>query len=128
MRTLRLIKRLLMEGPQPARRYEWLLWVSFLAGLALGIATRIFWIAAVGAGLAGVFAFLFGRCVFRDINGAATFWSKAYKESRGIAPEHFTFFDVPTAKAMGFSYMLMGVFWTGGSIVAMIQVALSQAR
>lgn len=127
MRTLRLIKRLLMEGPQPARRYERLSWVSLLACLALGIATRTFWIAFVGVGVAGVFAFLFGRCVFRDINGAATFWSNAYKESRGISPERFTFFDVPTAKAMGFSYMLMGVFWTGGAIVALVQAALAQA-
>lgn len=117
-----------MEGPQPARRYEWLLWISVLAFLALGIVTRTSWIALVGVGVEGVFAFLFGRCVFRDINGAATFWSNAYKESRGISPERFTFFDVPTAKAMGFSYMLMGVFWTGGAIVALVQAALAQAR
>lgn len=117
MRTLRLIKRLLTELPQPARRFEWLLWITFITGFVLGIATRTFSIAAAGAAVAGVFAFLFGRCIFRDINGAATFWSTAYKESRGLAPEHFTFFDVPTAKAMGFFYMLMGVFWVGGSIV-----------
>jgi hypothetical protein len=128
VRTLRLIKRLQMEMPQPARRYQWLLWVSILAGLALATATRFFWIAAVGAGVAGVFAFLFGRCVFRDINGAATFWSNADKESRGLSPERFTLFDVPTAKAMGFFYMLMGVFWTGAAMVALIQTALAQDR
>lgn len=98
-----------------------LLWVSFLAGFVLGAATGAFWIGLLGVEVAGVFAFLFGRCVYRDINGAATFWSDAYKESRGIPPEDFTFFDVPTAKSMGFFYMLIGVFWTGGSLFAFVQ-------
>jgi hypothetical protein len=57
-----------------------------------------------------VFLFLFGLHVFRDINGTASMWSRIYKESRGIRPEGFTFTDVPTIKAMGFMYMLMGAF------------------
>lgn len=127
MKTLRSIKRLLMELPQPARRYHALLWVSLLVCLALALATAISWVALLGIGVAGVFAFLFGRCIYRDRNGAATFWSNTYKESRGIPPDRFTFFDVPTAKAMGFFYMLMGIYWTGGALVVTIQSMLASA-
>ncbi|GAB2707578.1 hypothetical protein GCM10027038_01100 [Arthrobacter bambusae] len=66
-----------------------------------------------------MFLLLFGFCVFRDINNAATSWSRMYKESRGISPEHFIFADVSTLKGMGFIYMLMGVFWLGLAIFAM---------
>ena len=31
------------------------------------------------------------------------FWSTAHKESRGMAPGPFSLFDVPTARATGFS-------------------------
>lgn len=127
MRTLRLIKRLIMELPQPARRYNGLLWVSFLVGLALAAVTTSSWMLLIGTGMAGVFAFLFGRCIYRDLNGAATFWSNAYKESRGIPRDHFTFFDVPTARAMGFFYMLMGIYWTGGALVVMFQTLMGSA-
>jgi hypothetical protein len=76
------------------------------------------WAVRVTMALAGVSLGLFGLCVFRDFNGAATTWNRLYKESRGIAPESFTFADVPTLKGMGFLYMLMGVFWIGGSLFA----------
>ena len=125
MRTLRLIRRLLSEGPLPARRYLLLLWGSFLSGFVLGAATGVFWIALIGAGVAGIFAFLFGRCVHRDINNAATFWSAAYKESRGMSAGQFTFFDVPTVKSMGVFYMLIGVFWTGGALFALLRETIA---
>ena len=127
MRTIRLIKRLITELPQPARRYNALMWLVVLAAFALAAATASKWILLLGIGVAGVFAFLFGHCIYRDRNGAATFWSDAYKESRGIQRDQFTFFDVPTAKWMGFSYMLMGLFWSGGSLVVMIQNAMGVA-
>lgn len=52
------------------------------------------------------------------VSGASTAWSRLYKEGRGISPEHFTFADVGSIKAMGFFYMVIGVFWFGGSLFA----------
>ncbi len=52
------------------------------------------------------------------VSGATTAWSRLYKEGRGISPEHFTFADVGSIKAMGFFYMVIGVFWFGGSLFA----------
>lgn len=77
--------------------------------------TRVNWFA-LGMSVSGVFVFLFGLHVFRDINGTASTWSKIYKESHGIRPEGFTFADVPTIKGMGFMYMIMGVGLTAMGI------------
>jgi hypothetical protein len=86
---------------------------AFLGGLLLGVVRQMRWVG-LGISGAGVFLFLFGLHVFRDINGTASMWSRIYKESRGIRPEGFTFADVPTIKAMGFMYMLMGAFFAAG--------------
>ena len=72
---------------------------------------------ALGMSVSGVFVFLFGLHVFRDINETATTWSKIYKESHGISPDGFTFADVPTIKGMGFMYMIMGAFFVAMGIV-----------
>ena len=60
---------------------------------------------------AGCSIFLFGLCIFRDINGATTAWSRMYKESKGIPPEGFTVADVPTLKFIGFMYMVIGILF-----------------
>lgn len=75
----------------------------------------------LGISGSGVFLFLFGLHVFRDVDGTASMWSKIYKESRGIRPEGFTFADVPTIKGMGFIYMLMGAFLVVGGFVFLFQ-------
>src|SRR5687768_6752665 len=61
------------------------------------------------AGAGGLSIFLFSLCVFRDVNGVASDWSRMYKESKGIPPDGFTVADVPTIKFLGFIYMFMGV-------------------
>jgi len=79
------------------------------------VITRVNWFA-LGLSVSGVFVFLFGLHVFRDLNGTASTWSKIYKESRGISPDGLTFADVPTIKGMGFMYMIMGVFFVAMGI------------
>jgi hypothetical protein len=115
IKTLRAIKRLFTELPQPARAFYWCFISLFLGTFLLGVITRVSWVA-IGLSVAGLFLFLFGLHVFRDINGSATTWSRIYRESRGIRPEGFTFADVPTIKGMGFMYMLAGVFFAVGGI------------
>jgi hypothetical protein len=119
IKTIRLIKRLATEMPQPARALSWLIPSLFIAGLLIYVLTRQFWPSRIAIGAAGVFLFAFGFCVFRDINGAASSWSRMYKESRGLSPEHFTFADVPTLKGMGFIYMVMAVLWLCMAVFAM---------
>jgi hypothetical protein len=72
--------------------------------------TSVNWFA-LGLSVAGLFLFLFGLHVFRDLNETATTWSKIYRETRGISPDGFTFADVGTIRGMGFVYMLMGLFF-----------------
>lgn len=120
MKTIRAIKRLFTELPQPARTFYWCFIALFLVTLPLGAVTRMNWVV-LGISAAGVFVFLFGLHVFRDINGTASMWSRIYKESRGIRPEGFTFADVPTIKGMGFMYMLMGVFFVVGGFGFLFQ-------
>ncbi len=78
--------------------------------------TRVNWFA-LGLSVAGVFVFLFGLQVFRDLNGTASTWSKIYRESHGISPDGFTLADVPTIKGMGFIYMIMGIFFVAMGVV-----------
>ncbi|MHA7168092.1 hypothetical protein ACX801_08005 [Arthrobacter bambusae] len=113
------MKRLATEMPQPARAFSWLFPAFFLVSLPIYVLSGKFWPVRLALGVSAVFLLLFGFCVFRDINNAATSWSRMYKESRGISPEHFIFADVSTLKGMGFIYMLMGVFWLGLAIFAM---------
>jgi hypothetical protein len=94
--------------PEPARTFERWGFSLFAATFLIGAITRLGWVMFVGTGAAGVFLALFGWCVFRDSNGAASAWSRFYRESKGIAPDGFTLADVPTLKGMGFCYMLMG--------------------
>jgi hypothetical protein len=109
IRTIRLIKRQFVEMPQPAKA----LFRCFFASIALcflvGALKGPGWLLLLIGSVIGLSIFLFGLCIFRDINGAATGWSLMYKESKGIPPEGFTFADVPTIKFMGFMYMCMGV-------------------
>jgi hypothetical protein len=77
-------------------------------------------------GVAGVFLVLFGWCVFRDVNGAASAWSKFYRESKGISPQGFTLADVPTLKGMGFGYMLAGAGFLLGAVVGSVAGLIRQ--
>jgi hypothetical protein len=104
------IKRRGAVLPQPARTFYWCFLALFVATFTLGVVTRITWVA-IGFSGAGLFLFLCGLYVFRDVNGTASTWSRTYKESRGIKPEGFTFVDLPTVKGMGFMYMVGGIFF-----------------
>ncbi|MDP9906699.1 MULTISPECIES: hypothetical protein [Arthrobacter] len=108
MRTIRLIKRQFLEMPQPAKT----LFRCFLAFFALSFLVGALkgpeWLMLLFAFITGLAIFLFGLCIFRDVNGVATGSSRMYKESKGIPPEGFTLADVPTIKFMGFIYMCMG--------------------
>ena len=115
IKNIRGFKRLLTELPQPARTFNWCFYALFLVTFVLGAATRMNWVA-IGISGAGIFLFLFGLYVFRDINDTASTWSRIYKESRGIKPESFTFADVPTIRAMGFMDMIAGVFFVAVGI------------
>lgn len=109
IRTIRLIKRQFVEMPQPARA----LFLCFLGAIFFSFVLAVMkgpeWLMLLIAGAAGLSIFLFGLCVFRDVNGVASDWSRMYKESKGIPPDGFTVADVSTIKFMGFIYMLMGV-------------------
>lgn len=126
IRTIRLIRRLFSELPEPARTYE--RWFVALCAVTVltGVTTRLDWVMVVGIGVAGVFLVLFGWCVFRDVNGAASAWSTFYRESKGIAPEGFTLADVPTLKAMGFWYMLVGAGFLLGAVVGSVAGLIRQ--
>jgi hypothetical protein len=108
MRTLRLIKRLFLEMPQPARGLVPAFFAFSLLSLPLTVLKASEWLLLLDFVAAALSIFFFGLCIFRDINGAATAWSRMYKESKGIPPEGFTMADVPTIKFMGFMYMVMG--------------------
>ncbi|WP_427129107.1 hypothetical protein [Pseudarthrobacter sp. S9] len=82
---------------------------SFVLCFLVGALKGPEWLLLLIVSVIGLSIFLFGLCIFRDVNGAATGWSRMYKESKGIPPEGFTFADVPTIKFMGFMYMCMGV-------------------
>lgn len=118
IKTIRLIKRFGREMPQPARGLSWVVSSMFLLGFLLVALTGEPWTIRSCVAMAGVALVLLGFCVYRDVNGAATTWSRLYKESRGISPEHFTFADVGSIKAMGFFYIVIGIFWFGGSLFA----------
>jgi hypothetical protein len=110
IKTIRGFKRLLTELPQPARTFYWCSYAMSLVTFVLVAATRMHWVA-IGFSGAGIFLFLFGLYVFRDINDTASTWSRIYKASRGIKPESFTFADVPTIRAVGFMHMFAGLFF-----------------
>jgi hypothetical protein len=108
---------MLTELPQPARLFMWCFIAAFLSAFILAAATRAYWVVRVGMAGAGSSIFLFGLCIFRDVNGAASTATRIYKESRGIAPEGFTLADVPTIKGMGFFYILIGVLWVVAALI-----------
>jgi hypothetical protein len=118
IKTFRLRKRLATEMPQPARAFSWLFPSLFVLSPLVYLLSRQVWPTRVALGAAGLFLVLFGFYVFRDLKGTASSWSRMYKESRELSPEQFTFADVPTLKAMGFVYMLMGLLWLAGAIFA----------
>ncbi|MFJ5957995.1 hypothetical protein ACIQC5_18820 [Paenarthrobacter sp. NPDC092416] len=72
------------------------------------------WAVLIPITVAGLSVFSLGFCIFRDIKGTATTWSRLYRESKNIAPGGFTMADVPTIKGMGFMYMLMGAMFVFG--------------
>ena len=112
MKTLRDFRRLLTELPQPARAGLWIGYVAFPAGVLLGFAFgRATWATFSGAGISGAAIALTGWCLFRDTAGAATEWSRIYRETRGVPPDGFTFGDVPTVRAQGLVYLALGVFF-----------------
>ena len=97
--------------PQPAKSFLPCFIVFVFLSFIIAVVKGPNWAQQIVIALAGISIFLFGLCVFRDIKGAATSWSRLYKESKGIAPDGFTFADVPTIKGMGFVYMGMGVMF-----------------
>lgn len=115
-----------MELPEPARTFERWFAGLFAVTFLIGLATRLEWVMFLGSGAAGAFLVLFGWCVFRDVNGAARAWSTFYRESKGIAPEGFTLADVPTLKAMGFWYMLVGAGFLLGAVVGTVSSLIRQ--
>ncbi|MHA7263774.1 hypothetical protein ACX80W_11300 [Arthrobacter sp. TMN-37] len=108
-----MIKRFGREMPQPVRALWWAILPMLLLGVLLVSLTGANWTIRSALAAAGVMVVILGFCVFRDINDAATTWSRLYKEGRGISPMHFTFADVGTIKGMGFFYMVIGIFWIG---------------
>ena len=112
MKTLRGFGRLLTELPQPARAGLWIGYGAFLAGVLLGIVLGgAAWAMFSGAGISGAAIALTGWCLFRDTAGAATEWSRIYREARGVPPDGFTFGDVPTVRAQGLLYLALGIFF-----------------
>lgn len=99
--------------PQPVRALGCAIPPIFLLGILLVSLTGAAWTLRSALAAAGVMVVILGVCVFRDINDAATTWSRLYKEGRGISPENFTFADVGTIKGMGFFYIIVGIFWIG---------------
>ncbi|WP_461190069.1 hypothetical protein [Arthrobacter sp. Z4-13] len=71
----------------------------------------------IGMGAAGIFLGLFGWCVFRDVNGTTSAWSRFYKESKGIGAQGFTLADGPALKGLGFWYMLIGAGFLFGAVL-----------
>lgn len=112
--TLRTVKRLFTELPQPARTFQRCFIGFFLGTFLLLVITRVNWFA-LRMSAAGIFLFLFGLHIFRDLKGTASTWSEIHKERRGISPDVFTFADVPTIKGVGFIYMIMGLFFAVGA-------------
>ncbi|MCA4135305.1 hypothetical protein [Arthrobacter sp. M4] len=110
-----------VEEPQPAKG----LFRFFLTSVALSFLLAVLrgpaWLQLVIIYLMGLSIFFYGLCIFRDINGAATSWSRMYKESKGIPPEGFTFADVPTIKFMGFMYMCMGILAFVGLTIELLR-------
>lgn len=104
--------------PQPVRVLFWLVPLLVLLGFFLVVLTGEPWSIRLCVAGAGVALGMLGLCVYRDIKGAATTWSRLYKESRGIPLEGFTFADIGSIKAMGLVYMVIGVLWTGVSLFA----------
>ena len=89
----------------------------FAGTFLVGAATRLDWVMFLGMGAAGIFLGLFGWCVFRDVNGTTSAWSRFYRESKGISPQGFTLADAPTLKGLGFWYMFLGVGLLLGAVV-----------
>lgn len=118
IKTIRLLKRLGKEMPQPARALSWIVPSTFLPGFLLVALTGNPWTIRIPVAVAGAALVILGFCVYKDVNEAATTWSRLYKESRGISPEHFTFADVGSIRAMGFFYIVIGFFWFGGALFA----------
>lgn len=121
MKTFRGFGRLLRELPQPARAGLWVGYGTFPVAFLLAIASFQPRIVLVGATVAGAGFAVAGWCVFRNIRDSATTWSTIYRETKGIPPEGFTMGDVPSVKALGFFYLLIGTFWMVGGVFAMFE-------
>lgn len=121
IRTIRLIQRLFVEMPQPAKTFVRLFLGFFLLAFLVAALRGPGWLVLVVFALAGISIFSFGFCIFRDISSAASAWSRMYKESKGIPQEGFTFADLPTIKFMGFMYMVMGIVSLVGVTVAALK-------
>lgn len=109
IRTIRLIKRQVVEMPQPAKALFLCFLGFFLLSFVVALLKGPGWLVLLVVGAVGLSFFLFGLCIFRDVSGAASAWSRMHKESKGIPQEGFTFIDVPTIRFMGFIYMCAGI-------------------
>lgn len=111
----------LTKAPQPAKTFIWCFVSVFLVVFVVAAITGSTWVFSAGAVVVGTSFFLFGYCFFRDVNAAATTASRLYKESRGLGPERFTFFDVPTLRALGFAQMTIGVLFVVAAVMELVQ-------
>lgn len=115
MKTLRGLRRLLRELPQPARSAFRLIFAAGAAAILLGAVIDRPWAVLPGVAVAGMAAAVTGWCLLRDFRGSAAIWVRIYRETRGIPAGVFSMTDVPTIRAMGFFYLVMGVIWLGGA-------------
>lgn len=88
----------------------------FVLGFVVVAITGASWVMRAALAGAGIGLVLLGFCVYRDVNGAATTGSRIYREGRGLSPEQFSFADSGSIKAMGFFYLIIGLFWVGISV------------
>ena len=115
MKTVRGLRRLLKELPQPARSSFWIIFAAGAAAIFSGAVIDHPWAVLPGVAVAGGAAAVTGWCLLRDFRGSAAIWVRIYRETRGIPAGAFSMTDVPTIKAMGFFYLMMGVVWLGGA-------------
>jgi hypothetical protein len=117
------MRRIFTEIPPVARVFMLGFPSLFLLSLLMAVARLPFWAVVAPIVLAGCSLVALGLFIFRDIGGTASIWSQAYRESKGIAPDGFTFADVPTIKGLGFVYILMGSFFAFGALWTLLTSA-----
>lgn len=115
MKTVRGLRRLLRELPQPARSTFRIAFAAGVAAIILGAVVNRFWAVLPGVAVAGAALAVTGWCLLRDFRGSAAIWVRIYRETRGVPAGAFSMADVPTIKAMGFFYLVTGVIWFGGA-------------